>query len=166
LVGFLTGFILVFCVIIAGKLTGYPSGALLARMKTKSAMGYVFGILGFVMYGAVAEGLHGGTLGKRLLGMAVLKETKRPCGFFSAVGCQVAFLFDSLFFGLVGAYGMSTNHRDQRYGDQWFKTVVVKRTSVPPEVLRSDLRFVGAFLLAILVDAMILVFYFTILAGR
>ena len=141
---------------------GAPDSAL-ARMQETTGLGLLLGVLAFITYGAIAEGFHGSTVGKRLLGMVVLKENKKPCGILAAFGRGVSFLFDSLFFGIVAAYGMSTNGRDQRYGDQWFKTVVVKRASAPPEVVRSDLRLVGVLLLAVMADGSVILLHYAIL---
>src|SRR5206468_2955659 len=105
---------------------------------------------------AISEGLHGSTLGKRLLGIVVLRENKMPCGFLAAAGRWLATAVDLILFGIVGYYAMGTNKREQRYGDQWCGTIVVRRKSVPQQALRSNIRFSLVLLVAMGADVLIM----------
>ena len=125
-----------------------------------------FSFLGMVFYASMAESVHGSTLGKRLLGFVVLRENKRPCGIFAALGRQLVFFIDSVLFGLVAAYAMSGNRKEQRYGDQWCKTVVVRRRSATRDVLRSDLRFMLVLFAAIGIDVLCLMLPFVLVVAR
>jgi len=48
---------------------------------------------------------------------------------------------------------MQKTYQEQRYGDQWARTVVAKRASIIPEQLRSDGRFLTTLMLAVMTDA-------------
>lgn len=61
---------------------------------------------------------------------------------------NLAFLIDSLFFGLVGASAMGKSPTNQRYGDQWARTLVVRVADLAPSQRPSTARFLCAFALA------------------
>lgn len=46
---------------------------------------------------------------------------------------SAAYYIDGLFFGLIGYSCMKVSPLNQRYGDVWGKTVVVKVTELPAE---------------------------------
>lgn len=97
-----------------------------------SYWGYVFGVLGTVLYGWIAEGIGGTTLGKVCLGLHVVHLDGQPCGFFAGFKRNLAYLMDALFFGLVGYDSMKKTTLNQRHGDHWAKTVVVKKSIFLP----------------------------------
>jgi uncharacterized RDD family membrane protein YckC len=147
------------------RLTGRSAAAAIQPMQRVTFTALALSLLGFAIYGTIAEGLHGSTLGKQLLGVVVLRENKTPCGFIAALGRSLAYFIDSLLFGLVGAYAMSGNRMEQRYGDQWCRTVVVRKRSVPQGLLRSDLRFVGVVFLAAIADGLVVLLKVPFLAA-
>jgi len=152
--------------VLAERFTGRSAQDAIQQLRNGKFLLIVCGTVGMVLYGSLCESIHGSTLGKRLMGFVVLHESKRACGFWAALGRQWAFLVDSLLCGLVGGYAMSGNLREQRYGDRWCRTVVVRRKSAPPNALRSDLRFFGALFLAGAVDGLLLMLpYCWIVAG-
>ena len=151
-------------IVIVQSTTGRSIQESLQALHEARLTNFVFSFFGIVFYGTIFESLHGSTLGKRLLGFVVLHEDKSPCRFLAAAGRQLAFVVDSILFGLVGFYAMGGNRREQRYGDQWCRTIVIRRRSAPPGAVRSDLRFMGVFLLAFGVDASLLLIPFC-LAG-
>ena len=153
--------------VVAEGLTGRSAQDAIQQLRNSTFLLIAASTVGMVLYGALCESIHGSTLGKRLMGFVVLHESKRTCGFWAAQGRQWVFFVDSILFGLVGAYAMSGNRREQRYGDQWCRTVVVRIRSAPQGVLRSDLRFFGALLLAGAVDGLVLLLpYCRIVAGE
>jgi hypothetical protein len=58
---------------------------------------------------------------------------------------SLAFFWDSLFFGLVGYSSMKKSELNQRYGDHWAKTVVIKSSEVAAESKRGWEMFAVAF---------------------
>jgi uncharacterized RDD family membrane protein YckC len=93
---------------------------------------YVFGIFGSVLYGWFAEGLGGTTVGKLCCGLSVVQLDGTPCRFGAAGKRNLAYLMDALFFGLVGYESMKKTKLQQRHGDHWGKTVVVKKAVFTP----------------------------------
>jgi hypothetical protein len=69
-----------------------------------------------------------------------------------------AYFIDALFFGLIGYFNMQKNPQRQRHGDEWAHTVVCRRSNVAAANLRSGGQFTGALFLAVLADAMLLIF--------
>ena len=101
----------------------------------------------------LCEGLHGSTVGKILLSMVVVQEDGSPCRLKSALVRSLAYLVDSLFFGVVGYFAMQRTIRNQRYGDSWAETVVCKRSTLPAGTLRGAGRFTRGLLLGAMADA-------------
>jgi uncharacterized RDD family membrane protein YckC len=105
-----------------------------------TAAGFVLALLGSIAYHTLCEGMGGCTIGKQMLGMAVVGEDASPCDLKAATIRSFAYLIDSLFFGLVAYLQMNKTPQQQRHGDHWAKTVVVQRASLPaggPAATRS-----------------------------
>jgi uncharacterized RDD family membrane protein YckC len=145
-----------FLAIVAGAI-GVPFADLFGRIGTTTARNYIAGLLGAVIYHWLCVWLHGSSLGKMLLGMVVLDEGGKPCGSKAALGRELAYFVDALFFGFVGYLAMSNSGREQRYGDQWNHTLVVKRAQADPAALRSTGRFVVVLFFAAFADAALLI---------
>ncbi|UPM44381.1 RDD family protein [Halocatena salina] len=80
-----------------------------------------------VLYFIGLEAQYGQTLGKRLLGLVVVKENGTPCTFSSAVLRNVLRIIDQLpAFYLLGIIFMLLTDRSQRIGDSAGGTVVVR----------------------------------------
>jgi uncharacterized RDD family membrane protein YckC len=109
--------------------------------------GWGFSLLGTLFYHWLTEGMYGASLGKLLCGLRVVSEATRPIGFAQAFKRNLAFYWDGLFFGLVGYSSMNKSELNQRYGDHWAKTVVIKCSDVPAESKRSWEMFALAFVL-------------------
>lgn len=93
----------------------------------------------------ITTGLNRGgqsTLGKLCCGICVMTEDMKPNNLKGAVIRTLAFYLDSMFFGLVGYSSMSKSRLDQRYGDVWGKTAVVKVKALPPSSQRTPALFV------------------------
>lgn len=95
------------------------------RIGKTTPLTFAFGILASLTYHVVCEWLGGATAGKAICGLRVLTEQKRPCTFPKALGRNLAYYFDALFFGLVAWSQMSKSPMKQRFGDQWAGTIVV-----------------------------------------
>jgi uncharacterized RDD family membrane protein YckC len=142
-----------FSILVIAASGGHLPPWVLARYRHAGLLGFVPGVIGFVVYNVVCVSMHGSTLGKRLLSMVVVQENGTRCRMMPAIIRELSYFVDSLFFGLVGYLAMQKTYQEQRYGDQWAHTVVTKRANVIPEQLRSDGRFVLALMLAVMTDA-------------
>ncbi len=118
-----------------------------ARLGERSLTLVVVNLLGYVAYQTLCEGLHGASLGKLICGLRVRTEGLDPCRLKPALIRSLAFYIDSLFFGVIGYMAMKATPLQQRYGDRWAKTVVVKSAQIPPDAPRPKLHFIYAFAL-------------------
>jgi hypothetical protein len=75
-----------------------------------------------------------------------LKQDMKPSSMYGALIRSLAYYIDALFFGLIGYISMSESPLNQRYGDVWGKTVVVKVKEVSPDSLRSQNYFIFGLL--------------------
>jgi uncharacterized RDD family membrane protein YckC len=117
------------------------------RMGGVDFAGWGFGLLGTLLYHLLTEGMYGASLGKLVCGLRVVSDTARAIGFAQAFKRNLAFYWDGLFFGLVGYSSMKNSELNQRYGDRWAKTVVIKASDVPAESKRGWEMFAVAFVI-------------------
>ncbi len=127
--------------------------AAVSKLQGATAITFLAGLIGATVYEIVCEAGHGSTLGKMLLGMAVVREDGGFCGLKPATVRSLGYYVDALFFGAVGYFAMQGNMSQQRHGDRWAGTVVCKRSSLTPEQVRSGGRFAAVFALAVIADA-------------
>lgn len=80
-------------------------------------------------YYIVMEVQQGGTIGKLMIGLRVVKEDGGPLDWQASLIRNVLRIVDGLFFYLVGAILVWTSDRNQRLGDRLANTVVVKKQS-------------------------------------
>jgi uncharacterized RDD family membrane protein YckC len=97
-----------------------------------------------VAFHALAEGIHGSTPGKMMLGLTVLDSAGGFCKPGAALVRELAYFVDALFFGIVAYLSMKDSALRQRLGDKWAGTVVVRRRSLQPTQRRSTGRFIAA----------------------
>jgi uncharacterized RDD family membrane protein YckC len=128
--------------------------AIFTALRRTSVFAFVFALVGSALYHSICEGLHGSTIGKRICGLVVLNDEGQPCNLRSALGRSLAYFVDALFFGLIGYMAMRGSPLDQRKGDERFHTIVAKRKTVPPAVLRDLGSLVLVTLLAAGVDSL------------
>jgi uncharacterized RDD family membrane protein YckC len=123
---------------------GYVQEDWVAAIEPATPMGIVWGALGSVLYHVTADAVGGATLGKRILRLRVTSEDLTPCTFQGALIRNTAFFLDAL---VVPAYrAMSRSIMNQRYGDQWGHTVVLRASAVPPDSRKSPgLLLLGLF---------------------
>ena len=132
--------------------TGTPVTTLTTKLQATAPIGYILALIGYVLYHAFCEGIHGATLGKLIFKIHVLKEDGSPASIGSAFIRSIAFYVDGLFFGIVAAASMRSSELQQRLGDKWAKTVVVERSPLNQFQWPSGWKFVMAFLIAIVAD--------------
>jgi uncharacterized RDD family membrane protein YckC len=125
-----------------GLVTGFGSGIILAilgamhklpedwveRLRAGSRFHmYGFGILGSYVYFALSEGIGGTTIGKLASELRVVQTDGQPCTIAGAFKRDLLYHWDALFIGLIGYASMKDSPTNQRYGDVWAYTVVVKK---------------------------------------
>jgi uncharacterized RDD family membrane protein YckC len=148
IVGFVTLFGVGVFLAVFAAVAGIPVEPLLARMQRVTVVGILGALLAAVAFHTLTEGLHGSSPGKLILGLTVLDEAGSPCRLGAALIRSLGFFVDALFFGVPAIVSMQGSEIQQRLGDKWAHTVVVRRRSVPPDQQRSLLRFLGASLAA------------------
>lgn len=85
-------------------------------------------------------------MGKLCCGIRVVNEDGRPSNLKGALIRTLAYFVDSLFFGMVAWSSMEKSPLNQRYGDKWGKTAVLKTTEIAPESQRTpDIFMLGMF---------------------
>ena len=112
-------------------IAGVVSPGWLERIQGLSVGSFAFSLLAAATYHALAEAFGGATVGKALLGLRVVREDLGPCGLGGAIKRNILYFVDSLFFGLVGYSVMNNSRFQQRLGDMWGQTVVVRVASLP-----------------------------------
>ena len=117
------------------------------RLRGLNLAGWGFSLLGTLFYHWLTEGMSGASLGKLACGLRVVSEESRPIGLSQAFKRSLAFYWDGLFFGLVGYSSMKKSELNQRYGDHWAKTLVIKSSEVPVESKRGWEMFALAFVI-------------------
>ena len=102
----------------------------------------ILGMIGLMALHTCTEFIHGASLGKLLLGLRVLGRDGRQPTLAGAFVRQLAYPIDAFFFGLVAYRFMSSSRWEQRLGDRWGRTIVVRINSLPHSHRRSGLQFV------------------------
>jgi uncharacterized RDD family membrane protein YckC len=100
-------------------------------LGAETVVPFLFGTFASIAYHTLSEGLGGASVGKLALGLRVRRSDLSPCTVGSAIGRTLAYYIDSFFFGLVAYSSMSKSPRQQRLGDKWAHTVVVKNATMP-----------------------------------
>ena len=117
------------------------------RVGQSNLLTFILSLFGYIAYHTFCEGLHGASLGKLICGLRVRAENLAPCRMNPALQRSIAFYLDGLVFGAVGYMEMQKTLMEQRHGDRWARTVVVKTSQIPEEARRPNLQFPYAFAL-------------------
>ena len=135
--------------LVAGMVCGVVIGVLAAmgsfgpdwarKLGAMTPLSFLLGIVGGILYHALCEGLGGATVGKLITGLRVRAEDGSPARIGAGLLRSLAFLIDGLFFGLVAYGSMSKSRMQQRLGDKWAHTVVVRAASLPATAPRPSL---------------------------
>jgi uncharacterized RDD family membrane protein YckC len=153
LVGFAVAVLFGIILAIRATADGLPIDTFQARLGTTAWFDYVLAMLGYLAYHTFAEGIHGTTLGKAIVGITVRREDNRPVGLVAAAVRSVAFLFDGLLLGVPAAVSINSSPRQQRYGDKWARTVVVRKRELLPDQRRPFSLFLLAVFCGVSADA-------------
>ena len=117
--------------------SGIASAGWEQRIGESDALTVLIGIIASLAYHTLAEALGGATVGKAICGLRVLGERREPCSFGKALGRNLAYYIDAMFFGLVGWTSMSQSPSMQRFGDKWAGTIVIRTRSAHGMTMRS-----------------------------
>lgn len=101
---------------------------------------WLISLVGGICYQTLCEGMGGASLGKLICGLRVMSEDSSPCRLKQALIRCLAYFIDALVFGVVGYFEMTKTRMEQRHGDRWAKTLVVRSPQVPEASKRSGLR--------------------------
>jgi uncharacterized RDD family membrane protein YckC len=74
------------------------------------------------------EKTSGATLGKKAMGLKVVKESGEPIDWQASIVRNIMRIIDGFFFYLVGAIAVWVSKKKQRLGDMAAKTLVVRAT--------------------------------------
>jgi uncharacterized RDD family membrane protein YckC len=131
-----------------------PDWPQLIRQRSFASFG--LSLLGTFLYHTVAEGFGSVTIGKLVCGLQVVQADGRPATMKGAFIRDLSYHVDALFFGLVGYQSMKNGPLNQRYGDVWGETVVVKKSIFQPHPPRGPGRmFAGIAMGSILWAGMV-----------
>ncbi len=108
------------------------------KVGETTPLSFALGFVGFILYHALAEGFGGATLGKAMTGLRVRSDDGSPAKLGGAMLRSIAFLWDGFFFGMVAYGSMSRSRTQQRNGDKWGRTVVVRAASLPASAQRPN----------------------------
>jgi uncharacterized RDD family membrane protein YckC len=144
LIAFVSAIGLGIVVVVAATVVQAPVEPVLARLGETGFVGYLAGVLAYVTYHTLSEGIHGSSVGKLVLGLTVVGETEGRCGLRSALVRPLGFFIDGLFFALPAYFAMRDSSIRQRIGDRWAHTRVVRRRSLAPDQRRTTGRLMGA----------------------
>jgi uncharacterized RDD family membrane protein YckC len=108
-----------------------------ARLGAFTWGSFFMGMVSGLAYDTISESVGGATLGKLICGLRVLREDETPVGVGGALIRNLAYYIDSFFFGMIAYSSMSRSPRQQRVGDKWGKTIVVRAASVPEASRRT-----------------------------
>ena len=143
---------------VAVGLSGGDPQATFGRLQADGSpglAGWVLALAAGVVFHALCEGIHGSTPGKRMLGLVVIGQDGGEASLLGALKRSVAFYWDGLFFGAPALVSMRDSPKQQRYGDKWGKTMVVRLADLPPERRPSIGRFLGVTALALAFEGVI-----------
>jgi uncharacterized RDD family membrane protein YckC len=98
-----------------------------------------FALVSGVVVSSICETYAGGTLGKLLLGLRVTRLDGGPIQFTQALKRNIAYIWDVFFFGLVAHGAMAQSPLNQRVGDRWAQTLVVRAGEANLHVRRTVL---------------------------
>ena len=115
-----------------------------------SLIAFILCALASLAYNSFCEGVHGATLGKKICGIRVVSQDGTPSNLTSAAIRTIIYCWDGLVFGAAGYYGsMEKSPLNQRHGDVWAKTAVLKDSEVSPEHRRTDSDYTVGLILGI-----------------
>jgi uncharacterized RDD family membrane protein YckC len=121
---------------VGGAIVGLAAPERVHDLSKLTVASFLLSTLGSLAYHTISECVAGASVGKLVCGLRVVSQNGfgRPT-VLGAFIRTLGYYIDSLFFGLVGYSVMSKSELQQRLGDKWGKTVVVKSASLRAGVL-------------------------------
>ena len=111
---------------IVGYLIATMTGSTTAEgFQLTGAPAMLLFLIGFAYY-IVLEKTQGGTLGKKAMGLKVVKEDGSPIDWSAAIIRNLLRIIDGIVLYLIGAIAVWVSSKRQRLGDMAAKTLVVK----------------------------------------
>lgn len=144
--GLVAGLIGAIVLVIMERTGMIPSGWQ-TQIQGMTATTFSLSLFGAFSYHFLCEGIHGSTLGKLICRLRVINADGKPSSVKGSFIRSLAWHIDGLFFGLIGYSSMNNSPLNQRYGDVWGKTIVVKSSQAPETSRRSIARFFLALFL-------------------
>lgn len=96
------------------------------------ALGMMFYVIFAVLFFGTLEGVWGLSPGKWLFNVRVIRTTFQPIGFFRGMIRQFLLIVDGMFNYFVAIVMASCLPKSQRLGDMCADSIVVERSSLPP----------------------------------
>jgi uncharacterized RDD family membrane protein YckC len=131
------------------------------KIRGLSALGMGAGLTATLLLHVISEGVAGATPGKYLCGLRVALEDGRRCTGKAALIRSLSYFVDALFCGLIAYHAMQSSPLNQRFGDRWAHTVVIKARALPAgSAARSGpfaVAWTSAIFLNIVIQALALV---------
>ncbi len=124
-------------VLVVLEQTGAAQPGWATRFDMPFALSMVVGFSAHLAGATFSVRLAGVSIGKLLLGLRVVSADGRRPSWKAAFVRELGYFVDALFFGLIGKGAMDGSPLQQRHGDVWADTVVVRRGSVAPTVAAS-----------------------------
>jgi uncharacterized RDD family membrane protein YckC len=118
------------------------------KMGKLSFIDIAFSVINQILYFTICEYICGASVGKLTFGLQVVTDMGQPISFKDALVRSLAYLIDSILFGGVAYMSMSQSKLNQRYGDKWANTIVVKRSQLSDTQIPVWWKFLVAFAIA------------------
>jgi uncharacterized RDD family membrane protein YckC len=146
MLGFIGGVITGIMLVILSR-AGWIAPGWQSRVRGINIPGWGFSLVGACLYHVLTEGMYGASLGKLICQLRVVTEEGRPIGMKQALWRSLAYYIDALFFGIVAYSSMKESPLNQRYGDKWAHTIVIRSKDLPAGSGRGFELFVLSFLM-------------------
>ena len=117
----------------------FESGNPEAAVEENPWINWLSGIAAYTIYHSLSE-LSGASVGKLLCGLRVLTAEGLPCSLVHTFKRSLVFPVDAFFFGIVAYSYMKDSAKQQRLGDRWAQTMVVRNKDLPAGYPSSVLK--------------------------
>lgn len=134
----------------------------LERFDHGFGFNFVSGSASSVLGAAIGTWLCGATVGKAVLGMRVVRVDGQRAGLGANFVRELGYFVDALFFGLIAKSAMDASPLQQRHGDNWAGTVVVRSGVLRAPVAASTARLVLGIALGLAVQGLVLAGFFVV----
>ncbi|MFZ5440069.1 MAG: RDD family protein [Myxococcota bacterium] len=141
---------------------GLARAGWLERFDHGFGFNFLSGTSASVLGAAVSTWLGGATVGKALLGMRVIRTDGQRAGLGANLLRELVYLFDALFFGLVGKAAMDSSPLQQRHGDRVANTTVVRAAALGGAAAYPMPRLMLGLAVGLMVNVAVLAAFFVV----